>query len=146
MSPGRSETAAEERRFRTLEDFEGSLANRADLSLRDAILNLACRPGEALRKAEIRDAPGVSRSPASEAVARLSAEGLVEVVPQSGTFVARFSMQDMRECAFLREAIELAAVEFLASRINGEISGCWRRMWKTATMRASMPRTPRCTG
>jgi DNA-binding GntR family transcriptional regulator len=56
----------------------------------------------------------------SEAIARLSAEGLVEVVPQAGTYVARFSMDDIREGAFLREAIELAAVEVLAPRITEE--------------------------
>jgi GntR family transcriptional regulator, rspAB operon transcriptional repressor len=60
----------------------------------------------------------VSRSPVAEAVARLAAEGLVQVVPQSGTFVARFSMDEIREGAFLREALELAAVERVAERIT----------------------------
>jgi DNA-binding GntR family transcriptional regulator len=43
---------------------------------------------------------------------------LVEVVPQSGTFVSKFSLQDIREGAFLREAIELACIEILASKIT----------------------------
>ena len=50
----------------------------------------------------------------------LQAEGLVEVVPQAGTFVARFSMQEIREGAFLREAIEVAAIERVASQITDE--------------------------
>jgi len=105
-------------RLAPLDRLSGSLANRAYLSLREAILNLGFRPGEALRKGEICAALGVSRSPVSEAIARLSVEGLVDVVPQSGTYVARFSMREIREGAFLREAVELAAVEAVAPAIT----------------------------
>ena len=101
-------------RLGPLSGFSGSLANRAYLALRAAILDLDYRPGEALRKAEICAELGVSRSPVAEAIARLAAEGLVDVVPQAGTYVARFSMDEIREGAFLREAIELAAVEAVA--------------------------------
>jgi GntR family transcriptional regulator, rspAB operon transcriptional repressor len=50
----------------------------------------------------------------------LQTEGLVDVVPQAGTFVARFSMQEIREGAFLREAIELAAIERVAEIITDD--------------------------
>ena len=105
-------------RLSPLEAFPGSLANRTYLALREAILNLGYRPGEALRKGEICAALGVSRSPVAEAITRLAGEGLVDVVPQAGTYVARFSMDEIREGAFLREAIELAAVEAVAGRIT----------------------------
>ena len=105
-------------RLRPLEEFDGSLAHRVYLALKAAILSLAYRPGEVLRKPEICEALGVSRSPVAEAVARLAAEGLVDVVPQSGTFVARFSMEEIRESAFLREALELAAVDLVARSIT----------------------------
>lgn len=101
-----------------LDQFTGSLAQRTYLTLRHAILNLVFRPGDALRKGEICAMLGVSRSPVAEAIARLSAEGLVDVVPQAGTYVARFSMLEIREGAFLREAIELAAVEAVARVIT----------------------------
>lgn len=107
-------------RLRPVEAFSGSLAQKTYRSLREAIIGLAYRPGEALRKPEICERLGVSRSPVSEAIARLAGEGLVDVVPQAGTFVARFSMEEIREGAFLREAIELAAVEDLAPRITEE--------------------------
>jgi DNA-binding GntR family transcriptional regulator len=105
-------------RLRPLDDFAGSLSARAYAALKEAILTLAYRPGEILRKAEICEALGVSRSPVADAVARLAAEGLVDVVPQAGTFVARFSMEEIREGAFLREAVELAAIEHLAPRVT----------------------------
>lgn len=106
--------------LRPLAAFQGSLAQRVYQSLKEAILDLAYRPGEILRKGEICDHLGVSRSPVSEAMARLAAEGLVDVVPQAGSFVARLSMEEVREGAFLREALELAAVEQVARTITEE--------------------------
>jgi DNA-binding GntR family transcriptional regulator len=107
-----------ETRLTPLERFSGSLGQRVYQTLREAILSLAYRPGEILRKPEICEALGVSRSPVADAVARLATEGLVDVVPQAGTFVARFSMEEIREGAFLREAIEMAAVERVAETIT----------------------------
>lgn len=107
-------------RLKPLEAFVGSLGQKVYQTLREAILSLAYRPGEILRKPEICEALGVSRSPVADAVARLAAEGLVDVVPQAGTFVARFSMEEIREGAFLREAIEVAAIERLAETITEE--------------------------
>ena len=101
-----------------LDRFSGSLSTRVHLVLKDAILSLIYKPGEILRKTEICDTLGVSRSPVSEAVTKLAAEGLVDVVPQAGTFVSRFSMDDIREGAFLREALEVAAVERVALNIT----------------------------
>lgn len=107
-------------RFRPLATLTGSLSQRVYASLREAILNLALRPGDVLRKTEICEHLGVSRSPVSEAVAWLAAEALVDVVPQAGTFVARLSMEEVREGAFLREALELAAVERVAVSLTTE--------------------------
>ena len=106
--------------LRPLEAFSGSLSQRVYASLKEAILGLALRPGAVLRKGEVCEALGVSRSPVSEAVARLAAEALVEVVPQAGTFVAKLSMDEVREGAFLREALELAAVEEVAVGVTEE--------------------------
>jgi DNA-binding GntR family transcriptional regulator len=103
---------------RPLSDFQGTLSQRAYQSLREAVLGFVFRPGEPLRKGELCDLLGVSRSPVSEALARLASEGLVDVIPQAGTFVSLLSMADIREGAFLRQAIELAAVEFLAPMIG----------------------------
>lgn len=105
-------------RLKPLVAYSGSLGQKVYFSLKDAILSLAYQPGEILRKGDICDALGVSRSPVSEAMARLAADGLVEVVPQAGTFVLRFSIDEIREGAFLREALELAAIELVAEIIT----------------------------
>ena len=103
-----------------LEAFTGSLAQRVYASLRQSILSLGLRPGDIIRKPEICETLGVSRSPVSEAVARLAGEHLVRVVPQAGTYVARFSLDEIREGAFLREALELAAVEKVATSVTAD--------------------------
>lgn len=105
-------------RLLPLERFQGSLGQRVYQSLKHGILTLAFRPGDIIRKPEICDRLGVSRSPVADAVAKLAADGLVDVVPQAGTFVTRLSMTDIREGAFIREAIEVAAAELVAERIT----------------------------
>jgi GntR family transcriptional regulator, rspAB operon transcriptional repressor len=110
----------EAKRLPPLSAFTGSLGQRVYGALRGAILSLAYRPGEILRKPEICESLGVSRSPVADAVARLAVEGLVDVIPQAGTFVARFSMAEIREGAFLREAIEVAAIERVAVQITDD--------------------------
>lgn len=122
-------------RLMPLSGFSGSLGQRVYQTLRQAILSLAYRPGEILRKPDICDALGVSRSPVADAVARLQVEGLVDVIPQAGTFVARFSMQEIREGAFLREAIEVAAIERVAPMISDDQL---QRLRQNLTMQTAM--------
>ncbi|MFZ8958633.1 MAG: GntR family transcriptional regulator [Paracoccaceae bacterium] len=93
--------------LRSLDAYEGNLARRAYAALREAILTLRYKPGEALRKQDICATLGVSRSPVAEAIARLSNEGLVDVVPQSGTFVARFSGRSLAEIIIDEQITEL---------------------------------------
>ncbi len=127
MSQPARDRGAEGPRLRSPAAFQGSLAQRSYASLREAILDLTLRPGEIIRKGEVCAALGVSRSPVSEALARLAAEALVDVVPQAGTFVARLSMDEVREGAFLREALELHAVEEVARGATEEQVEALRR-------------------
>ena len=103
-----------------LSSYNGTLSSRVYHSMKDAILSLAYQPGQIMRKGKICEQLDISRSPVSEAVTRLAAEGLVDVIPQAGTFVTRFSMAEIREGAFLREALEIAAVELVAKTITDD--------------------------
>lgn len=107
-------------RLRDISELPGSLASRVYEALKEAILKFDLPPGLLLRKAMICEQLGVSRSPVSEALARLASEGLVDIVPQSGTRVSRFSMEEIYEGAFLREALELAAVAKVARERSEE--------------------------
>ena len=93
---------------------EASKAERVYEHLRRRIRELALPPGAPLRKEEIALELGVSRAPVSEAIARLAEEGLVEVFPQHGSFVAPIRAADVRESLFIRTALETEAMRRLA--------------------------------
>jgi DNA-binding GntR family transcriptional regulator len=86
--------------------------------LRDAILSVRLLPGQAVSENEIVDMLEVSRTPVREALQRLANEGLVHVVPQVGTFVARMDLARIREALFMREAIECAALARIPARLD----------------------------
>lgn len=98
-----------------IESLDGPLGQRVYSVLRGRILDLSLPPGAILRKSALCVQLGVSRSPIAEALGRLSSEGLVDVIPQSATRVARFSMAKLLEENFLREAVEVAAVARVAT-------------------------------
>lgn len=87
----------------------GNLSDRVYWAVRNAILSMDFVPGEAIRKDPICQKLGVSRAPVADALKKLSGEGLVDVIPQSGTRVSKLSMTEIREGSFLREALEVAA-------------------------------------
>lgn len=103
-----------------ISSLEGTLAQRVYEAMKEAILALDFPPGANVRKAPICDQLGVSRAPVTEAIARLANDGLVDVVPQSGTHVSYFSMDEIREGAFLREALEIATVAKVSQSISDE--------------------------
>jgi DNA-binding GntR family transcriptional regulator len=93
------------------ESEEESKSQRVYNYLRRRIRELEIPPGAPLRKNEIALECGVSRAPVSEAIARLAAEGLVDVFPQNGSFVSPIRPNDIREAMFIRMALEAEAVK-----------------------------------
>src|SRR2546423_13473799 len=64
-----------------------SKSERIYQDLRRRIREMQLLPGSRLRKNVIAAERGMSRAPINEAIARLAAEGLVDVFPQSGRLV-----------------------------------------------------------
>jgi DNA-binding GntR family transcriptional regulator len=96
----------------------GGATARVVEALRNAIVTHAFEPGASLDKAKLCEKLGVSRFPVSEALARLQAQGLVDILPQRGTTVSRIRLSDVRENMFLRKALEAEAVRSLARTID----------------------------
>jgi DNA-binding GntR family transcriptional regulator len=86
--------------------------------LREAILNQRFAPGERLDIDGIASQLGVSLTPVRNAVETLAGEGLIEVRPRSGTFVASLSIEDVEEVLDLRCALECLAAEKAAARLT----------------------------
>lgn len=87
-------------------------------NVRDEIVSLRAKPGDPISEKDIAARYGVSRTPVREAIQRLADERLIEVFPQSGTFVARIPYQDLPEAMVIRKALEVASVRLAAERAS----------------------------
>jgi DNA-binding GntR family transcriptional regulator len=91
-------------------------------ALRVAILDGTLRPGSRLGEVELAEQLGVSRTPVREALRRLVAEGLVEVLPNRGARVVEWSAADLDEIYDLRALLESHGATRAATRISaGEL-------------------------
>ena len=90
-------------------------------ALRARIRDLALPPGAPLRKDELAAEFGVSRAPVSEAIARLAEEGMVEVFPQHGSFVAAIRASDVHEGLFIRAGLEVEAMREAAGLNDADL-------------------------
>ncbi len=89
-------------------------------TLREKIVTLRLPPGEPLIEEKLAKRFKVSRTPIREVLNRLNHEGLVELIPQKGAFVARIGFTDAREIFQIREALEGIAAKISASRFTKE--------------------------
>lgn len=86
--------------------------------LRGHIVKAHFLPGAALSEKRLAEELGVSRTPVREALIRLAEDGLVNIVPQSGTYVAPIDVAAVYDSQLIREALECATV-FAAARKAG---------------------------
>ncbi|MND69006.1 putative HTH-type transcriptional regulator YdfH [compost metagenome] len=82
------------------------------------IVSLRRYPGDPILEKEIAAQFGVSRTPVREAILRLSNEKLIEILPQSGTFVARIALDTLPEAIVVRKALEDVTVRAAAVKAN----------------------------
>lgn len=93
-----------------------TVANAILEQLRNDILALTLKPGTPLAEVALCQRFGVSRTPLREALIRLAEEGLVEIFPQSGTFVSRIPIAALPDAVVVRQALELAAIGLVIDR------------------------------
>lgn len=110
-----------ERRVQRTGPPRGTAASFVQDELRRAILAMQIEPGSALVEKELTARFGISRTPVREALIKLREEGLVEIFPQAGTFVARIPVEAIPEAVFIRQALECAAVDLVAQVSTPEI-------------------------
>lgn len=90
-------------------------------TLRQAIVGLDLAPGEVIDKGALCERLGVSRFPVSEALARLQAEGLVDILPQRGSTVSLVRIADVLEYMLIRKALEAEAVRVVTGSHSDEL-------------------------
>jgi DNA-binding GntR family transcriptional regulator len=97
-----------------------TLAEKAYVSMHDAIVRGDLQPGERLPIEELAEVFEMSPMPIREALRRLDAVGLVENVPHRGARVTELSLDDLREVYEARLALEPLALEQAAGRFSDE--------------------------
>ncbi|MEI2263813.1 GntR family transcriptional regulator [Erwinia sp. CGal63] len=86
--------------------------------LRQDIVTCAIAPGALLSEKEVSARFSVSRQPVREAFIKLAEAGLVQILPQRGTFVRKISAQRVADGRFIREAVEMAVVRRAATEAS----------------------------
>ena len=87
-----------------------SSADQVASALRLAIFRGEFSPGQALPQEEIASRFGVSRIPVRDAMNQLQAEGLLQILPSKGSFVANPSPEELREIYEIRALLEVEAL------------------------------------
>lgn len=96
------------------------LASRIAARLKLAILNAEFQFGEALSEDRLAAAFGTSRTPVRGALAVLQAQGLIEIKPQSGSFVFMPTRQNLADLCEFRAILELQALKLSIDRKRDE--------------------------
>ena len=89
-------------------------------ALRQSILGHLFVPGQRLQVEEIAVKLGVSLTPVRHAIQQLSTEGLIEIRPRSGTFIAQLTARDVEETSDIRCALERLAAETAVQRVSDQ--------------------------
>jgi len=116
-----------------------SIVDRVYTVLQERILKGDLEAGSRIHQVNVSEELGVSRTPVREALARLAADGLVELLPNRGARVADVSLEDMRTSYEARLAIEPLAAGFAAER-HGAADIRRMRSAISAQRRARSPR------
>lgn len=88
--------------------------------LKKKIVNLELKPGSRISEKDISEKWNVSRTPVREAFLKLSEEELLDVYPQSGTFVSKIDLEHVEEARFVREQIETGIVRLACAQFPEE--------------------------
>lgn len=88
--------------------------------IKKSIVSGHYKPNHWLQEVELSKELGVSRSPIREALRQLSADGLVNEIPNKGTFVREFTEKEVLEVYEIRELLESYAIMHLPKELTKE--------------------------
>lgn len=87
-------------------------------TLKYNILHLILKPGTKMSEQEISDKFRVSRTPVREVFVHLFQDGLVDIMPQRGTYVSLINLHHLEEGRFARELLEKAVIKNVAGQLS----------------------------
>ncbi len=97
-----------------------SRSNKEDVYaiLQEKIIKQELEPGASLHEKELMSLYGIGRTPLRDIIMKLKLENLVETVPQSGTFVKKLDLNELRDAIEMRVPLELLAAKVIPFRIT----------------------------
>lgn len=99
-------------------ESDRALVDRLATTIQSRVLAGEIPTGTRLRQVALADEFGVSRTPVREALRKLQASGLVEVVPHRGAVVRVPAAREIREAYEVRADLEGLAAELAAGRFK----------------------------
>ncbi len=81
--------------------------------IKEAILEGIYREGDHILETEVAQALGISRAPVREGIKELEKEGILTIVPRKGTFMTKFTIEDIKEVFDIRLLLENDILELL---------------------------------
>lgn len=101
-------------------DAKGSIRDYVYDKLKSDILDLKLEPGRFISEKDIIEMLKVSRTPIREAFVKLSQEGLIETIPQRGSFISLIDLDMVEESRFVRETLESTIVRLACEQLKAE--------------------------
>ncbi len=95
---------------------QSSLAEQAYRHLEEQLVTLVLAPGELVGEKDLVESAGIGRTPVREAIQRLSAEGLLQVLPRRGLMVTPLRRSDLIQIIEARRVLERLMVVKAAER------------------------------
>lgn len=97
-----------------------SLTEEIESIIRQRILNGQYGIGERIKENQVAQELKVSRTPIREAFKQLEKEGLIQSIPNRGSFALGFTKQDIQDIYEVRAAVEMLAMERAVAKISEE--------------------------
>ena len=99
-----------------------SLTEIATDQIREEIVSGELALGEMLSESGLAGSLGISKTPVREALVRLANEGLVNIVPQKGSFVFTVTGKELADMCTVRTALEFTALKVSFQNAPGELA------------------------
>jgi len=88
--------------------------------LQQSLLEEKFNPGDKITEKEITEELGVSRTPVREALYRLTATGLIKIIPHKGFIVSRWTVRELKDVIAVRMVLEKLAIKLAVENIFPE--------------------------
>lgn len=90
-------------------------------AVKEFVVNNEVPPGNKINEDSLAIDLGVSKTPVREALSKLAHEGIVQIIPNRGSFKVKLSREDIYEVMLIREALEGVCVRLSAKHANERV-------------------------